>query len=118
EHDLRAVGLGDAQHLQDVALGHEVGVQTDDRRLFAGDQRFKVGGALEGRVEDADVEPARFQVRRQVQDAQWRVGLHDLQFVRVFVQKIPVREQNIHASGPGSTNDGGLASQQRVDDFP
>jgi hypothetical protein len=64
-------------------------------------QILKVG---EGSVKNLHVEAFASQVRANVEDAQWNVGLHDLQFFRIIVEKIPVSEEKIGHLKPVSRN--------------
>ena len=56
----------------------------------------KASHELNVRVEDLDVEALGLQVRGDVKQPQRRVGLHHLQLVRVFVEKVAVGEENVH----------------------
>ncbi len=51
--------------------------------------------ARESRVEDLDVEALLPQVRTEVQDAQRRIGLHDLHLFGVLVEEVAVRKQQV-----------------------
>jgi hypothetical protein len=40
-------------------------------------------------------------VRADIENAQRRIGLHDLKLLRIFIQEIAVSEQEIHGNRPG-----------------
>jgi len=55
-------------------------------------QRLAAG---EGGVEDIDLEAGAAEMRAQIQDAQRRVGLHDLHLLGILVEEVTVSEQEV-----------------------
>src|SRR5207249_2404431 len=90
EDDQRASLLTGGKHFQHVELGHHVDVETDDWRALRLEQRDKFRFGAEGGIEYTHGEAARLEIGREVQYPQGRIRLHDLQFVRVFVQEVPM----------------------------
>jgi hypothetical protein len=92
EHNGRTHPLADLNHVEHVELGHQVRVKADDGWTFFLHERKEVRFALKGRIEHANAETARFEIRRDIQNTERRVRLHDFQFVRVFAQEVAVSE--------------------------
>ena len=94
-------GAGARGDIQHIAPGHQVAVDSDGRRRTGiQDVEQLLAGAKSG-VINIDIESLAAQVGRQIENAQRRVGLHDLAFFRIFAQKIGVREQEPHDAAPG-----------------
>jgi hypothetical protein len=52
--------------------------------------------AGEGGIEDLHIESRTAQVGTEIQDAQRRIGLHDLHLFGIFVEKVTMSEQKVH----------------------
>src|SRR5687768_786776 len=109
-----------ANHLQDAALGHHVGIETDDRWLMLLQKGLEGKQIAKGRIKHADVEALLLEIGTDIEQTQRRIRLHYLAFVWVFVQEIAVCEQNIHqvswaigSSGVGSGGSAAIWSRER-----
>ena len=86
---------GHADSLHYVGASHQVGVDAKCGRLLGLQVIEKGFPVREGRIEDLDVEALLPQMRAEIEDAQRRIGLHDLQLFGIFIEVIAVREQKV-----------------------
>ena len=68
DDDHGAGAAGQRNHLERMPLGHHVDVDADHRRTPGGQKRAEVAQRLEGPVEHTDIEPARLQVCREIEN--------------------------------------------------
>jgi hypothetical protein len=90
-HDhLPAAGRRPLQDRQRIGAGHQVGVDAErggPLRFQDAEQRFT---RAERGIVSLHTEPRAAQIRREVEQPQRRIRLHDLKLFRVLVEKIPV----------------------------
>ncbi len=109
--------LGGADNLHHDFACDQVRVDSQDAARAGAQLLHQLRARAEGAVVDLDVVPAALQVRRQVQQTQRRVGLHDLLLFRVIGQKVAVSQQKgvcAHVSS-GRPLRSGTAAPERED---
>ena len=83
------------QYFDHALASHQIGVDTQDGRCCCLQMVLEVVQAGESCVEDLDGKTLRTKMRANVQEAKRNVGLEDLHFFRILVEKVAVREQQI-----------------------
>ena len=90
--------LCDAQNLDDVRARHQICVDAEHRRRTLLKQFKQLLARRECRIEYLDVQAFASQMRANVQDPQWRVGLHDLKLFGILVKEITVGKEYVHVA--------------------
>ncbi len=89
-YDLPAALHGVSQNRQRIGAGHQVGIDAEGRRTFRLQHPEERVTRTKGGIVSLHLESRRAQIRREVEQAERCIRLHDRQLFRIFVQKIPV----------------------------
>jgi hypothetical protein len=84
--------LANARHPYHPTAGDQICIDADNGRPLLLDKLAEGIRLLERAVKEPNVETSPLQVRRQIEDTQGRVGLHDRLLLGVLHEKIAVSE--------------------------
>src|SRR5581483_2416860 len=89
-----------AYNLDHVSARHQVAINAQNTRSGVAQQAEQLVFRAERGIVDLHAEALLPQVRREIQKAQRRIGLHDLLFLGVLTQEISMRQQELHDLTP------------------